>query len=242
MRATTKSVSRDGGAALNEEEAAAHATAVAHSVLFSPDQWPQQLLPWMDRASKRALRTTSVAMRRQVDTCIVMMPLTTTTLAGLESLALGQASIRVLPMFSSSVSATLQVIDLSWCESLRSIAAVRGCAQLGCLRIFHCFSRSDLSPLAGCNQLEKLWMAAAVKVTSLAPLKACPGIRKLDLRGCSRGLHDQVEDLKLSCTQLTHPLLVELEGQAPELQPYLSPGVLWAVPAFHHLAGGNPEV
>jgi hypothetical protein len=56
-----------------EEEAVSHATEVFHSVLFSPDLWPQQLWQHLDCGSKRALRATSVAMREQVDACIVMV-------------------------------------------------------------------------------------------------------------------------------------------------------------------------
>lgn len=53
-----------------EAEEDAHATAVAHAVLFSPDLWPQLLWQCLDRSSKRALRGVSVAMRDQVDGCI----------------------------------------------------------------------------------------------------------------------------------------------------------------------------
>ncbi|KAG1662177.1 hypothetical protein FOA52_006397 [Chlamydomonas sp. UWO 241] len=47
------------------------AAAVAyHAVLFSPDLWALELFPWLDRASKVALRCVNKAMRSQVDASI----------------------------------------------------------------------------------------------------------------------------------------------------------------------------
>jgi hypothetical protein len=51
----------------------AHATAVAHGVLFSPDLWLAQLWQRLDRGSKRALRGVSRAMRDQVDGAVAVV-------------------------------------------------------------------------------------------------------------------------------------------------------------------------
>ena len=69
-------------------------------------------------------------------------------------------------------------------------------------------------------------MAGNFQVTSLAPLNACFKLRKLDLRGSQPVLHDQVEDLRLACTQLADPSSVVLEGLVHELQPS-RPGTPW---------------
>jgi hypothetical protein len=142
-----------------------------------------------------------------------------------------------LPEFSTSLAASLQVIDASGCLGLDSVNAVRSCVHLRCLRLAGGLLVSDLSPLAACSQLEELFMAGNDKVTSLAPLKACPNLRKLDLRDCSFP-NDEDEDsedlgeddvdpvvanLQLSCTQLADPSSVMLEGLVHNLQPHLPP-------------------
>jgi hypothetical protein len=129
--------------------------------------------------------------------------------------------------FSSSVAATLKMIDVSDWDSLRSIEFVRNCAQLRCLWIPGCESVSDLSPLAACSEtLEELWMAGNEQVTSLEPLKACTGLAKLDLR-YNYELHDRVADLQLACPLLlADPESVEIEGLVVhDLQPNIPAGI-----------------
>ncbi|KAG1672586.1 hypothetical protein FOA52_010687 [Chlamydomonas sp. UWO 241] len=101
-----------------------------------------------------------------------------------------------LLVFSTSLAATLQVVDVSFCASLTSIDAVRSCAQLRCLRMAGGVGVPALSALGACSQLEELWMAGNIRINSLAPLKSCPKLRKLDLRGCQPELLRQVEDLQ----------------------------------------------
>jgi hypothetical protein len=120
---------------------------------------------------------------------------------------------------SSAVAAKLRVLDISGCWHLHSIDVVRSCAQLRRLWMPCCFNVTDLSPLAACSEtLEELWMAGSTSVMSLAPLKACTRLRKLDLRGCFE-LHDQVQDLRLACTQLADPASLKIEGLVHDLQP-----------------------
>ncbi|KAG1676123.1 hypothetical protein FOA52_004963 [Chlamydomonas sp. UWO 241] len=152
-----------------------------------------------------------------------MLPLSTTSLPRLTRLTIrepahlpGQpvASVSAwgLPEPSISVAASLQVIDMSCCYRLTSIAAVRSYGQLRCLRMPWVLGVSALSPLAACSQLEEVWMAGAVQLKSLLPLEACPRLRKLDLRDCGSLLQSQVGNLQLSCTELAHPSTVELEA------------------------------
>jgi hypothetical protein len=123
---------------------------------------------------------------------------------------------------SGNVGASLRVLDLSGCLTLRSVDVVRSCTQLRCLWMPGCFNVTDLSPLAACSEtLEELWMGRALSVVSLAPLKACTRLRKLDLRGCSPVLLNQAECLRLACD----PLTVKFEGPVHELQPNMPPGM-----------------
>ncbi|KAG1669914.1 hypothetical protein FOA52_002440 [Chlamydomonas sp. UWO 241] len=115
----------------------------------------------------------------RVDT---LQPLSMTSLAGLTSLTIRQMTgVRDFPTFSSSVAATLQVIDISGWRSPHSIDAVRSCVQLRYLRIPWVLGVWALEPLAACSQLKELWMVGHLRqtslvgsahVTSLAPLKA----------------------------------------------------------------------
>jgi hypothetical protein len=138
-----------------------------------------------------------------------------------------------MPVPSSCVATTLRVIDITGCESLRSIDFVRSCVQLRCLWMPLCCSVSDLSPLGSlCSEtLEELWMAYSLGVVSLAyslgvvSLAACTRLRKLDLRGCSSADLNQVEGLKLTCTKLADPRSVELDGLAHELQTNMPPNM-----------------
>ncbi|KAG1674218.1 hypothetical protein FOA52_013838 [Chlamydomonas sp. UWO 241] len=123
------------------------------------------------------------------------------------------------------MAATLQVIDITGCLGLRSIDVVRNCVQLRFLWMPACVRVSDLSPLGACGEtLEELWMAVFT-IESLAPLKACPRLRKLDLRDTMIDLEEQVEDLRLTCTQLAHPSSVKPKGLVHELQPSMPPSV-----------------
>ncbi|KAG1662169.1 hypothetical protein FOA52_006388 [Chlamydomonas sp. UWO 241] len=155
-----------------------------------------------------------------------LAPLATASLAGLTSLTMRQPTdeafvIETLAL-SGSAAATVQVIDVSGCYSLSSIDFVRSCMQLRCLWMPGCEGVSDLSPLAACSEtLEELWTAGNEQVVSLAPLKACTKLRKLDLRGCSFD-SDEVEDLRLACTQLADPVSVQLEGLVHDLQLNMS--------------------
>jgi hypothetical protein len=125
---------------------------------------------------------------------------------------------------SSAVAAKLPVLDISGCRYLRSIDVVRSCVQLRCLWL-PSVSVTDLSPLAACSEtLEELWMSGSYCITSLAPLKACTRLRKLDLHGCFQ-LRNQVEDLRLACTQLADPASVKIEGLVHDLQPSITPGM-----------------
>jgi hypothetical protein len=127
-----------------------------------------------------------------------------------------------IPAPSSSVAATLRVVDVSSCHRLRSLDFVRSCVQLRCLSMAWCFGVTDLSPLGACSEtLEELWMAHSHIVGSLAPLAACTRLRKLDLRGCRHVLLNQVEGLQLA--QLADPQSVKIEGLVHELQPNIRP-------------------
>ncbi|KAG1665992.1 hypothetical protein FOA52_010090 [Chlamydomonas sp. UWO 241] len=118
-----------------------------------------------------------------------------------------------VPAFSSRVAATLGVIDISGCVDVRSIDFVRSCVQLRCLWMPGCVGVSDLLPLGACSEtLEELWLAGNGQFRSLALLKACPRLRKLDLTRCHSVLADQVENLRLSCTELAAPSSVKLQG------------------------------
>ncbi|KAG1678181.1 hypothetical protein FOA52_016118 [Chlamydomonas sp. UWO 241] len=196
---------------------------------FSPDALSKALLLWP--------RTTHLTLLN-VGGAADLAPLATTTaaLARLTSLTVRQAPRAdayktrhwdIGPAtLSSTVAATLTVIDLSGCINLRSIAVVRNCAQLRCLWMSRCMSVPDLSPLGACSEtLEQLWMAGDGQVRSLAPLKACLKLRKLDLRGCLSALNAQVQDLQLLCTQLAAPSCVELEGLVHDPQPSLPPSM-----------------
>jgi hypothetical protein len=75
---------------------------------------------------------------------------------------------------SSSVGASLRVLDINGCVGLGSIDIVRSCAQLRCLRMHGDCGVSDLSPLAACSMtLEELWIAENKQVVSVAPLMSC---------------------------------------------------------------------
>jgi HEAT repeat protein len=129
-----------------------------------------------------------------------------------------------VPPFSSGVSATLEVIDVSGCLYLRSIDFVRSCVKLRGLRMAAA-GVEDLSPVAACSEtLEELWMARTDTVKSLVPLKACIGLRKLDVRDCAPSLRNQVADLQ-ACTCLADPtsVCVIIEGLVHELQPNMPP-------------------
>ncbi|KAG1652765.1 hypothetical protein FOA52_005959 [Chlamydomonas sp. UWO 241] len=220
----------------DEDEAVAY-----HAVLFSPDMWALKLFPWLDRASKVALRVALVRWSGMHDLTLLavtgaddLVPLATASLAALTSLAVREAlepvagapvPVPALYMLalSSSVPATLQTIDVSDCGGLSSIDFVRSCGQLRCLWVPGCVSVSDLAPLAACSEtLEELWMAYNYLV-SLAPLKARTKLRKLDIRGHQSELRNQVKDLRLACTQLADPASVELESMVHNLQPNMPP-------------------
>ncbi|KAG1657004.1 hypothetical protein FOA52_012005 [Chlamydomonas sp. UWO 241] len=194
---------------------------------FIPDELSRALLRWPG-VSVLALLSVSGASS--------LAPLATASLAVLKSLTVRErvplpgppvapASAWGLLELSSTVAATLQVLDISCCVGITSIDAVRSCVQLRCLRMAGGVGVSDLSPLAACSQLEEVWMAGHLQVASLAPLKACPKLRKLDLRDGGSLLQGQVGDLQLACDQLAHPSSVVLEGLVHELQPRVSPCV-----------------
>ncbi|KAG1676635.1 hypothetical protein FOA52_008764 [Chlamydomonas sp. UWO 241] len=140
-----------------------------------------------------------------------LAPMSTASLASLTHLTIRQApqadTAWDMPVASNNVAATLCVIDISGCDSLRSIDFVRSCVQLGCLWMPGCDDVSDMSPLGACREmLEELWMAGNAQICSLTPLAACARLRKLDLLDCVQ-LHDQVAGLQLTCTQLAAPSL-----------------------------------
>ncbi|KAG1662175.1 hypothetical protein FOA52_006395 [Chlamydomonas sp. UWO 241] len=132
-----------------------------------------------------------------------LAPLATASLPGLTSLTVRErpapqdpgADVTPaldMPAFSSSVAATLQVIDVGDCTQLSSINFIRRCVQLRSLWMPGCIGVSDLSPLAACSEmLEELWMSGADSVVSLAALKFCIRLRKLDLRDCNFDFSDQ---------------------------------------------------
>ncbi|KAG1662173.1 hypothetical protein FOA52_006393 [Chlamydomonas sp. UWO 241] len=196
---------------------------------FSPDALSAALVRW---SGMRDL--TLFAVNGTDD----LAPLATASLAGLTSLTVRQrpapqdpgADVTPaldMPEFSSSVVATLRVIDVSDCHALRSIDFVRSCEQLSCLWMAGCVGVSNISPLAACSEtLEELWMAFNWKINSLAPLKACSRLRKLDLRECSFA-RAEVGDLRLTCTQLADPASVQLEGWVHDLRPNM-PAVVQA--------------
>ncbi|KAG1679525.1 hypothetical protein FOA52_011126 [Chlamydomonas sp. UWO 241] len=154
-----------------------------------------------------------------------LAPLSTASLARLTSLTVREEVTDTawdIPAPSSSMAATLRVVNISDCYHLRSIDFVRSCVQLRCLWMPSCHSVTDLSPLEACSQtLEELWMAHSGGIVSLAPLAACTKLCKLDLRGCHSMLTNQVECL--TCTQLADPATVKLEGLVHELLPSMPP-------------------
>ncbi|KAG1668666.1 hypothetical protein FOA52_001274 [Chlamydomonas sp. UWO 241] len=157
-----------------------------------------------------------------VNTTQSVQPLATATLARLEILTVRQALLDVQPWGMSAFGdslATLQMVNVSCCASLTAIDAMASCVQLRVMRMHGCESLLDLSPLAACRQLEELWMAGNEGVGSVAPLQACTRLIKLDVRGCSSVLRDQVEVLREAWPQLADPSSVELEGLVHELQP-----------------------
>ncbi|KAG1677658.1 hypothetical protein FOA52_010441 [Chlamydomonas sp. UWO 241] len=164
-----------------------------------------------------------------VDSTAVLAPLSTASLTGLKSLIVRQApqaGASGMPALSSSVAATLRVIDISGCAGLCSIDFVCSCAQLRCLWMPGCVGVFDLSPLSACSEtLEELRLARSCGAVSLAPLRACTRLRKLDFCGCSVQLHDQVEDLRQACTQLAPLSSVRLEGLVHEMQPSIPPNM-----------------
>ncbi|KAG1661098.1 hypothetical protein FOA52_012087 [Chlamydomonas sp. UWO 241] len=191
-----------------------------------------------------------------------LRPLCTASLACLTSLAVRQAVMPpaqpwflswaivqaprakpwVTTMLSSHVAATLQVLDFGGCANLSSIDAVRSCPQPRCLWMPGCVGVSSLSLLSACSQLEELWMAGNPQIDSLMPLQGCPKLRKLDLRGCDAVLFDQVEELRLACTQLADPASVELEGLVHEIQLNMPPGMQNAAAvALRSLARRNSQ-
>ncbi|KAG1659809.1 hypothetical protein FOA52_002145 [Chlamydomonas sp. UWO 241] len=190
---------------------------------FSPDALTAALVRWSGVHDLTLLKVSSTAD---------LVPLATASLSGLTNLTVRQvpppdedADLAALDMmFSSTVAATLRMIDVGDCN-LHSIDFVRSCVKLRCLWMPGCIRVSDLSPLAACSEtLDELWMAASYAVVSLDPLRACTKLRKLDLRGCDEfELHDQLETLQLTCTQLADPASVEVEGLVHELQPNIPP-------------------
>jgi hypothetical protein len=127
---------------------------------------------------------------------------------------------------SSAVAAKLRVLDISGCRYMRYIDIVRSCVQLRCLWMPDLSNVSDLSALAACSEtLQELWMACCTSVMSLDPLKACTRLRKLDVRSCNSDLRNQVQDLRLACTQMADPASVKIEGLVHELQPGIPPGM-----------------
>ncbi|KAG1679522.1 hypothetical protein FOA52_011123 [Chlamydomonas sp. UWO 241] len=157
-----------------------------------------------------------------------LSPLSTASLAGLTSLTVSQEVTYPrawdIPAPSSSVAATLQVVDISGCYHLRSIDCVRSCVKLRCLWMSRCDNVTDLSPLGAYSEtLEELWMGDSDSIISLAPLAACPRLRKLDLRNCRSELISQAEGL--ACTQLTDPSTVKIEGLVHELQSNMPLGI-----------------
>ncbi|KAG1654773.1 hypothetical protein FOA52_008347 [Chlamydomonas sp. UWO 241] len=181
-----------------------------------------------DELSRALVRWPGVRDLALLGVCdvVCMLPLSTTSLPRLTRLTIREpvASVSAwgLPEPSVSVAASIQVIDISCCYRLTSIAAVRNYGQLRCLRMPWVLGVSALSPLAACSQLEEVWMAGVVQLKSLSPLEACPRLRKLDLRDCGSLLQSQVGNLQLSCTELAHPSTVELEGLVDELLPYMT--------------------
>jgi hypothetical protein len=126
-----------------------------------------------------------------------------------------------MPVLSSTVAATLRVVDFTCCSGMTSIDAVRSCVQLRVMWMPY-VGVSDLSLLAACSEtLEELWMSGNEQIDSLVPLKACTRLAKLDLFGCN--LDGQVEDLRQACPQLADPSTAEVEGLVHELQPGIPP-------------------
>jgi hypothetical protein len=98
-------------------------TEIAHSVIFSPDLWPQHLWRWMDRSSKAAMRCVSVALRDQVDACIevVASPEAGFTAEQLESALLRWPGVVDLTLLCVSSASSLVPLATSSLAGLKSL-------------------------------------------------------------------------------------------------------------------------
>ncbi|KAG1660179.1 hypothetical protein FOA52_005279 [Chlamydomonas sp. UWO 241] len=131
----------------NEVAEALAAIDLAHAVLLSEDLFTQALWRWLDADGKAALRGVSKHIRSLMDGSITRVAslrqgFVTAVLASallrwpavrdltLRQVQAPQVGALFIPAPSSSVAASLQVIDISGCASLNSIDFVRSCAQL----------------------------------------------------------------------------------------------------------------
>jgi hypothetical protein len=98
------------------------ATAAYHAVLMSPDLFGE-LFPWLDRASKAALRSVSVAMRSQVDGSIkvVASPASGCSADSLSAALVCWPAVRDLTLLAVSDASELQPLATSSLAGLTSL-------------------------------------------------------------------------------------------------------------------------
>ncbi|KAG1681003.1 hypothetical protein FOA52_009962 [Chlamydomonas sp. UWO 241] len=116
-------------APLADLEAVAHATAVAHAVLLSPDLCSQQLWRWLDRDSKIALRVVCKAMRSLVDGAVEVVTSASSSASGneLRLTLLRWPGVRHLTLLNVSNATALDPLSAASLAGLTSLT-VRGCS------------------------------------------------------------------------------------------------------------------
>jgi hypothetical protein len=111
-------------------EAAAHASATSHAVLFSEDLLSQQLWRWLDIDSKRALRCVNKRMRSQVDGAVqvVVSPACGASPNELASALLRWPAVVDLTLINVGRASDLAPLSTASLAGLRSLAVrtVRG--------------------------------------------------------------------------------------------------------------------
>ncbi|KAG1670672.1 hypothetical protein FOA52_010947 [Chlamydomonas sp. UWO 241] len=182
---------------MDADQAAHHLAAdahAAHAVLFSADLFTA-LWPWLDRASKQALRCVNWAMRVQVDASIVAVAIPS---SGLSAAQLTQAlsnwpGVRDLTLLAARPAASdLQPLATASLAGLTSLTVRQARRQgdgqpptrwgitlssnlgatLRVLDVTGCFDLSSIDGARSCVQLRCLWMSS-VGVSDLSPLAAC---------------------------------------------------------------------
>lgn len=111
---------RDSAASVLMSADEAHATAVAHAVLLSPDLF-EQIFQWLDPGTKHALRATCVTLRALVDGNVaVVVPRSRFTGEELRCALLRWPRVHELELLGAAVD-TLKPLSTSTCKGLTSL-------------------------------------------------------------------------------------------------------------------------